>query len=178
MSAEEASDKIKFIRKVYAILSCQLILTAAMIGAVQYSTSFNKFTRSNQGLVYACCFGAIASMCAIMCCFGRMVPHNFILLTIFTACEGYMVAGLTAFYPKETVLLAGLSTALVTIALTVYALYTKTDIEIFYAMTFVLCIAMIPVAIIGFFIHTQFLHILYCCLGLLFYSIYLIIDTM
>ena len=37
---------------------------------------------------------------------------------------------------------------------------------------------MMPLIIIGFIIRTNALNILYCCLGLLFYSLFLIVDTM
>jgi FtsH-binding integral membrane protein len=37
---------------------------------------------------------------------------------------------------------------------------------------------MMPLIIIGFVIRTKGLNILYCCLGLIFYSLFLIIDTM
>jgi FtsH-binding integral membrane protein len=37
---------------------------------------------------------------------------------------------------------------------------------------------MFPLAIIGWIMQSTFLHILYCVLGLIFYSIFLIIDTM
>ena len=74
--------------------------------------------------------------------------------------------------------MAGLATALVTIALTIYAMRTKVEIQFFMAMTFVIYIAMIPLFIIGLIMKSQILYIVYCCLGLLFYSIYLIIDTM
>lgn len=89
-----------------------------------------------------------------------------------------MVAGLTARYERDTVILAGLATALVTIALTVYAMRTKVKIEAFYAMTFVIYLAMIPLFIIGLIMRCKVIYIIYCCLGLLFYSIFLIIDTM
>lgn len=89
-----------------------------------------------------------------------------------------MVGGLTARYQPDVVILAGLATALVTIALTVYAMRTKTSIEVFYAMTFVIYLAMMPLFIIGLIIKCKVLYIVYCCLGLLFYSIFLIIDTM
>jgi hypothetical protein len=62
-----------------------------------------------------------------------------------------MVGGLTSIYDPRTVILAGLSTALVVIALTVYAMRTTVPIEIFAAMSWVVCLAMIPIAIIGFF---------------------------
>ena len=55
---------------------------------------------------------------------------------------------------------------------------TKTSIEFFYAITFVIYIAMLPLWIIGLFMHVKALHIVYCALGLLFYSVFLIIDTM
>lgn len=91
-------------------------------------------------------------MCMIVCCYGRAVPLNFILLTIFTLCEGFMVATITARYDQKTVLLAGLATALTTISLTVYAMFTKVDIQIFYAMIFVIYLAMFPLMILGFFV--------------------------
>lgn len=69
-------------------------------------------------------------------------------------------------------------TALVSISLTIYAMRTKTNIEVFYAMTFVIYFAMLPLLIIGFIMHSAVLHIVYCALALLFYSIFLIIDTM
>ena len=169
---------MKFVRKVYAILACQLTITTSMIAAVQYNDKFRTYAIYNQGMAWACFAGAMTSMCAIVCCLGRKVPHNYILLLIFTLCESYMVAGLTARYEPNLVMTAGLATALVTIALTVYAMYTKVNIEIFYAMVFVIYLAMFPLMIFGFFIRLKALYILYCCLGLVFYSIFLIIDTM
>jgi len=47
------------------------------------------------------------------------------------------------------------------------------------AITWVLYLAMFPMWIIGIFaFKCRALYLLYCSLGLLFYSIYLIIDTM
>ena len=89
-----------------------------------------------------------------------------------------MVGGLTAQYTSKVVILAGLSTALVVIALTVYAMKTNVPIEVFAAMSWVVCLAMLPIAIIGIFMALPILHTVYCVLGVLLYSLYLIIDTM
>lgn len=89
-----------------------------------------------------------------------------------------MVGGFTAGQDPNIVMIAGAGTALVSIALTIYALRTKTNIEFFYALTFVIYIAMLPIMILGFWVHTKAIYMLYCGLGLLFYSIFLIIDTM
>ena len=93
-------------------------------------------------------------------------------------CESYMVAGLTAWYEKDIVICAGATTALVTLALTIYAMFTKVRIEVFYAMAFVIYLAMLPMMILAWCIGLAPLNILYCALGLVFYSLFLIIDTM
>ena len=117
-------------------------------------------------------------MCAILCCFARTHPTNLILLALFTVCEAHMVAAICTNYETKIVCMAGLATALVTISLTVYAWRTKTDIQVFVALAFVVYLAMLPLMIIGFAVGLGGLYTLYCCLGLIFYSLYLIIDTM
>ena len=77
-----------------------------------------------------------------------------ILLMAFTACEAWMVGGLTAQYDKTTVIQAGAATALITISLTVYAMNTKVPIEFFGALGFVVCLGMIPLLIISLIIQT------------------------
>ena len=116
-------------------------------------------------------------MFSIICCLGRSYPSNYILLGIFTLCESYMVGGFTAIYDSKVVILAGLSTALVTISLTFYAMRTKIKIEVFMALAFVFYFAMFPLIIIGLIFRLRFIYIIYCCLGLFMYSLFLIIDT-
>jgi FtsH-binding integral membrane protein len=129
-------------------------------------------------MALACCVFSIITMFMIVCCFGRKAPLNYVLLFIFTACETFMIGGLTAGYPRSTVCQAGAATALVTISLTVYAMKTKVPIEFFGAISMVICLAMIPLMILSFFITSSVLNTVYCCFGALLYAIYLIIDTM
>ena len=103
----------------------------------------------------------------IICCFGRQSPHNYALLLAFTVCESYAVAGLTSFYQPDVVCIAGAATALTTLALTVYAIRTKTNIEVFYAMTFVVYLAMFPLILMSWFVNLKGLYVLYCALGVL-----------
>ena len=177
MTANEVSDQMKFVRKVYAILACQLSLTAGFILIVQTSDSTRKFCQTNIALNWVMFSVSIISMYALVYCFSRKVPHNYILLFLFTASETYMIGGLTAFYDQQVVIMAGLCTALVTISLTIYAMRTKVKIEVFMAMAFVVYLAMLPIIIIGWAIGMRALWVLYNVLGLIFYSLYLIIDT-
>ena len=88
----------------------------------------------------------------LVCCYARREPINFILLACFTLCEAWMIAGITAFYYTREVILAGAITALVTSALTAYAIQTKTRIEVFSALIWVFYFALIPLWIIGLFL--------------------------
>jgi len=83
------------------------------------------FMMRNPGLYIAAAILSIVLCISIVCCFGRQAPLNYFLLFAFTVCETYMVGGITAQYDPKIVVTAGLATALVTIALTVYAMTTK-----------------------------------------------------
>lgn len=117
-------------------------------------------------------------MIMIICCVGRSYPINMILCFIFTLAEGYCVAGFTSVYEPELVITAGVATALISISLTIYAFYTKTDINTFMAMAFVIYLAMLPMLLFGAFVMSmRAAYMLYCALGLILYSLFLIIDT-
>ena len=75
-------------------------------------------------------------------------------------------------------MMAGAATALTTFALTIYAIKTKTSIEVFMALAFIVYLAMLPIIIISLFVGLGALYTVYCCLGVVFYGLYLIIDTM
>ena len=165
-------------RKVYAILTVQLCLTAANIGFIHTNEGAREFVMKNPSIHIICLVIALGCMCAIVCTgLGKRVPHNYILCAIFTLTEGYIIAGFTSVYPKENVIAAGLCTALVSIALTVYALYTKTDISVFIGMSFVVYLAMLPMCFIAAALSLDAVRIVYCCIGLILYSLFLIIDT-
>lgn len=98
MTDDEVSDQMKFVRKVYSILAIQLTLTAVLIAMVQYSEDFKIWAMKAVWLQVLSAIGSMVTACMIICCFGRQVPLNFILLTMFTLFEGFMIATITARY--------------------------------------------------------------------------------
>ena len=153
-------------------------MTSAFIFLVQSVDSIRLWASTNIALYIVAAILSIVFACMIICCFGRQAPINYALLLGFTVCETYMVGGLTAAYDPKTVMMAGLATALTTIALTIYALKTKTKVEVFMAMSFVVYLAMLPLVIISLVIGLGPLNTLYCALGVVLYGLFLIIDTM
>ena len=118
-------------------------------------------------------------MFMIICCYGRQYPINFALLAAFTFCEAYMIGGLTSRYSPNSVMSAGLATALVSVSLTIYAYKTKVKVEVFAALSFVVYFAMLPIGIFSFILfRSHVIYVLYNLMGVLLYSLYLIVDTM
>lgn len=201
----EEVHQVAFVKKVYSILAVQLSITACMIFAAQASITVKETTYTVNGKQYhgiepvqtsalyeffarnlwltiLCCVLSIVIMCAMLCvdAIGRRHPVNLIALFAFTLCESYMITAFTCNpyrFPPKTVMLAGLVTALTTISLTLYAMFSKTPITIMFALLILLIFAMIPVIIIGFIMHTRTMHLIICSLMVMIYGIYLVIDT-
>lgn len=68
-SVAEASLPIRmqFIRKVYAILTVQLLFTTALSAVSFWSTSYKSWIQSNQWMMWVSLFGAIGFMLYVYC---------------------------------------------------------------------------------------------------------------
>lgn len=169
--------RMAFVRKVYGILSVQLLITTMLVG-LAFIPVVSGFIYRNFYLFYFAMFSSIILILTMFCVpnIFRSVPTNYILLFLWTSCEAYMVATAASFYPPEIVLYAVLLTTIVVVTLTVYALTTKTDFTfltgLMFALTSVLFFWGLFTLIFGFFLYT-----VYCVLGVFVFSLYLILDT-
>jgi FtsH-binding integral membrane protein len=169
--------RIGFIRKVYGILGTQLSITAALV-CLALVDSVRLFIHNNIFIFYICIGLSVFIAIPLICCrsVARKVPTNYILLTVWTLCESYMVATCASFYDVKTVVIAAIMTAGVTIALSLYACTTKTDFT--YCGGFLFCCSaiMLLFGILGL-IFGLWMNTFYCVLGVALYSLYLIYDT-
>jgi len=165
-----------FIRKVYGILTAQLLITVLM-ASLTFLPSVKLFCLQNMWLFWTC---LILSICVIipLLCFPKLaktVPTNYILLAIWTFCEAYLVSVCCSTYEPKIVLSAAALTCAVTIALTIYAFTTETDFTFMGGMLYVSLCLLLGFGILSIFVPA--LKLLYCVAGVLLYSIYLIYDT-
>lgn len=180
-SYNQMNPRMGFIRKVYGILSFQLLLTVILCLAAMSSKSYFNFMMSAPGMALFI-FSIIMSLitCILLVCFrklSRTTPTNYILLTLFTLCEGYTVSYSCAMSSPKIVLMAAIMTLGITLALTLYALTTKTDFTFMGGMLFVGCTVMLLIGIFMMFTSNPFLHVLFSGFGVLLYGVYLIYDT-
>lgn len=174
------NNKLGFIRKVYGILTAQLLITSLFVIIGVVSESFNSFLKENFWIMIVCGVVSIIVLIFLVCFqkFAREVPTNYILSGIFTLCESILVASVTAFYDPITILIAALLTFGVTALLTVYACCTKTDFTtkmgVLVVVTFAACMFAI---LMGIFYASRPLEIAICVIFIVIYGIYIVVDT-
>jgi len=171
--------RLGFIRKVYGILSAQLLFTFFMCLIACSSDSFVQFQRNNIGLLFVAVILSIVIMITLMCfpAYAKKVPTNYVLLGVFTLCEAYIVSALCGHTDKRIVLMAASMTCFMTIALTVYACTTKTDFTVMGSLLFLGACILLLFSLFLMFFHSKILHLVICCFGVFLYSLYLIYDT-
>ncbi|GAB0191458.1 protein lifeguard 3 [Grus japonensis] len=166
-SADWEDRKVRhtFIRKVYAIISLQLLVTVGIIAMFTFVAVFLVTY-----LVLACCQGP-----------RRRFPWNIILLSIFTLAMGLMTGTIASMYQTKAVLIAMLITAIVAIIVTIFCFQTKVDFTscpgLFCVLGIVVMVTGIVTAIVLSFKYVPWLHMLYAAIGAIAFTLFLAYDT-
>ena len=170
-----------FVKKVYGILGLQLLLTFALTLWPVYHMETRVWMHQHQGMTIAAAVSLIVISCTMICCIHltRMVPVNYFLLFAFTLCEAYLMADLAArTYPAYVVTQAMFMTGIIVVSLSLFAWLTPMDFVIM-GPILILCIGLsLMMSLIFFFVFSaKAMNAFYCGIGVLIYSIYLVIDT-
>ena len=167
-----------FIRKVFGILSIQLLFTTFLCLISMSSPSFLLFQAQHSFIFALCCIGAIAVPLGIICFPDayRKVPTNYCLLAIFTFCESYLVSFICGASNPALVFMAAVMTTGIVISLTFYAYWTKTDFTMMGGALFLAGMCMLLISIFMMFTQNKMLHILFSAAGVFLGGIYLIYD--
>ncbi|XP_040020554.2 protein lifeguard 1 [Gasterosteus aculeatus] len=178
-SFSDSAVRRGFIRKVYLTLMLQLLVTVGIICAFLYWEALRKWTRANSWFSFTTIALVIVLIVALSCCdnLRRQVPLNFISLGLFTFAEGLMLGAATVRFDAEAVLWAVGATALVSFALTLFAVQSKWDFTGLNGSLWVLMWTLFSFALLCGILRSQYLYILYACLGTLLFSLYLVFDT-
>ena len=170
------SDRLGFIRKVYGILSTQLLITSCFTLYAMSSTSM-KTTLDNPAYSGIVIVTYIVSICALVCCKqDKKVPANYIWLLIFTLCVSWIVATVCVRTKPTVVVEAAFLTTSVVVAITIYAVTTKNDYTMCGPLMFILGFVFLTASILACCFGPQ-MNLLWSTLGVILFSFYLLIDT-
>jgi FtsH-binding integral membrane protein len=167
-----------FIRKVFGIVSAQILLTTIICYYSLTSPSFLKFQIENPWTLQMAMLFVILFPCTILACMSlwRKVPQNYICLGIFTLLEAYIVGYFCAKVNPQLVCIAAAMTFLMVFSLTIYAAKTKRDISTKGSLFFIMLISIFTLALFSIFFYSRFLNLLVCTLWIFILGIYLVYD--
>jgi FtsH-binding integral membrane protein len=168
---------MQFVRKVYSILTVQLLATAAMSSVSFFSPGYKAWIQTNQWMMWGSLFGAIGFM-LLTFWKRKSYPTNLLFLAGFTAMEAYSISVVTSFYESKIVLEALIFTLGIFVALTLFACQTKYDFTSWIPyLGGALWIVIIFGFMAAFFPHTSTIELGYGIVCALIFSGYILVDT-
>lgn len=178
----EREVRMGFVRKVYGILACQLLMTLAIAG---YICSLPKQVMlANVWMMGASQWALIGIMLVMLCNpdMLRTFPGNYLFLFGLTFCEALLVGFVSATYTTRSVMLALWVTAFIFGGFSVYAWTTKEDFtgEGPYLIGFLiaLCAMGFGLGLAQVFgVHMPMMTKLYCAGGVVLFSMFIVYDT-
>lgn len=168
--------RLGFLRKVYGILSAQLLLTTIVAALFALVGSIQNFLHSNEWILVVFAVASIGLIFALAFK-SKEYPTNFILLAAFTLCESVLVGMVVACYTLGSVLEAFGLTCAVTTALTVYTLQSKRDFSAWGAGLFAALWVMILIGFMQLFFHGDTMARGLAGAGAILFSLFIIYDT-
>ncbi|KLT38701.1 UPF0005-domain-containing protein [Cutaneotrichosporon oleaginosum] len=165
-----------FLRKVYAILLCQLGLTAVVSGALMFPGPA-AFVQDNPWIIL------VSVICSFISLFGvywkrHNYPANMLVLTAFTFFESIMIGTTCSFYDAKVVLQALLITTGVFVGLTLFTFQTKLDFSSFGPFLFAGVMGLITAGVVGIFLpFGKTTDLVIACIGVLIFSGFVLYDT-
>ncbi|PSR87257.1 inhibitor of apoptosis-promoting Bax1-domain-containing protein [Coniella lustricola] len=178
-SVAEATIDIRnqFIRKVYTILTVQLLVTGAVSTISFVSESYKEWIQGHPALVFVSMFGAIGMM--LLTYWKRhSYPTNLLFLGGFTLLEAYTISVVVSFYKTSIVLNAVLLTGGIFIFLTAFACQTKYDFTSWMPYLFGAVWGLLLFGFMAmFFPYSSTGELIYGGLAALIFSGYILVDT-
>ncbi|XP_040900956.1 glutamate receptor, ionotropic, N-methyl D-aspartate-associated protein 1b (glutamate binding) [Toxotes jaculatrix] len=176
---DNKSIRRAFIRKVFLVLTAQLMVTFAFVAVFTFVAEVRMFVMVNTWTYFVSYAVFFASVCAISCCgsIRRKHPWNLVALSILTLSMSYMVGMIASFHDTDSVVMAVGITAVVCFTVVIFSLQTKYDFTSCYGVLFVCLIVLIFFGILCIIIRDKILHIVYAGLGALLFTCFLAVDT-
>lgn len=167
-----------FIRKVYSLLTLQIIATVLVGTIIRSNQTIKTWCLTNLWLFFVSMFGSFGFLIATYFK-ARSYPINLVLLSGFTLMEAYSLGLVCSMVETDVVLQAFFLTLVVFIGLTLFAFQTKYDFiswQGFASMGLWILIGM-GFMFVFFPAQSSGMQMVYGGLGVAVFSVYIVIDT-
>ncbi|XP_065305671.1 protein lifeguard 4-like [Dermacentor albipictus] len=168
--------RLGFLRKVYGILSIQLLATTVIAAFGMFTPAVKLYISQNHWMVGGAFFMSMALLLALMVK-RRETPTNYFLLMGFTLVQAFTVAVVVSFYDQMAVLQAFLLTLGVTGGLTLYTFQSKRDFSTWGAGLYAFLMVLLMGSLLQFFLTSSHLEFVLSLGGAVLFSFFIIFDT-
>ncbi|KOS21046.1 Protein lifeguard 4 [Escovopsis weberi] len=178
-SVAEATVEIRnlFVRKVYTILSVQLLATAAISSLSFFSTAYKSWIQAHPGVVWISLIGSVIFM-FLTYWKRKSYPTNLLFLSLFTLAEAYTISVIVSFYSTAIVLNAVVITAAIFVFLTAFASQSKYDFTSWMPYLFGGLWGLLVFGFMAmFFPQSSTVELVYGACAALVFSGYVLVDT-
>lgn len=171
-----------FLIKVYGIISFQLLLTLILILIFQKKSIKDYFIRRatlTGFLNFLSILGFIITLIILIVKkdFSKKVPYNYISLFIMTFFLSIMCAFFSLNFSVESVIFCISLTAISSIAITIYAYYSKTNWGTILALIMVIIGQLAGFFLMVLILDNTMMEKVTCLVGTLLFGVYLVYDT-
>ncbi|NWY23815.1 LFG4 protein, partial [Agelaius phoeniceus] len=169
--------RMAFLRKVYSILSVQVLLTTVTSAIFLYSTGVQAFVHERPALLLISGFGSLAVIVALTL-YRHQHPVNLYLLFGFSSLiDRLLFLFIVSFYDVSIVLQAFILTTAVFLGLTAYTLQSKRDFSKFGAGLFACLWILIISGFLRLFFYSETIELVFAAAGALLFCGFIIYDT-
>jgi FtsH-binding integral membrane protein len=176
--AEATLDiRMAFVRKVYAILTVQLLATAAVSFVSMTSATYKNWIQTNPWMMWVTLFGSFAFL-GLTFWKRKSYPINLLFLGGFTLMEAYSISVIVSFTDSKIVLQALFFTLGIFVALSLFACQSKYDFTHWMPYLFGgLWVLMLFGFMSMFFPYNSKVELGYGIICALIFSGYILVDT-
>lgn len=170
--------RVNFVRKVFSIVSMQLLTTAFFVYCSAHKGRFSRYLEHAHITTFFASCGAMLSLLTLVFwrSLARTAPKNYYILGFFTLCESFLVARITHNYDPHSVFGAIFLTAAVVSSLTLYACTTKHEITYFMGLIAMLTTGSFFLFFVKIIFHGSFMRLVSALMGSTLAGLYLIYD--
>lgn len=168
--------RMDFLRKVYTILSLQIIITTAVSALFMLCNPIKNFVHESPALVLISAIGSLILLLALAV-YRHQHPINLYLLFGFTLLESLSVATAVTFYEYSIVLQAFVLTSAVFLGLTAYTFQSKRDFSKLGASLFAGLWILIIASFMRLFFYNDTMELVFAGAGALLFCGFIIFDT-
>ncbi|XP_054452112.1 protein lifeguard 1-like [Anoplopoma fimbria] len=177
-SFDDKTVRRAFVRKVFSILTLQLLFTFSVVCVFTFSSVVKEAVQTNLGAYLSSFVIFIVVALALSCCksFSRRHPWNIVGLVVVTVSFSYMAGTIASFHDTTAVVITMAATMVISVAIIAFSAQTRFDFTVWYGVLLILAVDVVMFGFFCTFYYSYISEVAYGCLGALLYSLFLMID--